>query len=346
MNDADPSDDSRGHLRVLIVGVCFAAVALAVASARSVNTPPRAAAPVERLTVAATAYVGNCSIAVADANEYFAYENLQVTVHAAPTGRDALAAVMEHRADVATVADVPVMFAALAGQPVAIIATIATGTRDHGIVARRDRGVVSPGDLRGRRIGVPIGTSAHFFLDAFLNRQKLSAGEVRPVDTAPDELSTVLASGEVDAIAVWQPFARAAVDRLGSTAVAFHGEGVYDVMYNLATSSDLAVRRQAAFERFLRTIARGADFCQNQPGLAQQIVADAVGLDRSRVEAFWPSYRFRVGLHQALLLALEDQTRWAIRNHLSPAPAGYNFLDHLRLDPLRAAAPASVTVIH
>jgi NitT/TauT family transport system substrate-binding protein len=117
-------------------------------------------------------------------------------------------------------------------------------------------------------------------------------------------------------------------------------------MYNLATSSDLAVRRRAAFERFLRAVVRGADFCRDQAGLAQQLVADAVRLDRSRVEEFWPSYRFAVGLHQALLLALEDETRWAIRNGLSPATADHNFLDHLQLGPLRAAAPASVTVIH
>lgn len=346
MAQSEPDRSRRVHWGVIVIPLCLIAMALTMAYGRTVHGPSGTAGPVERLTVAATPYVGNCSIAVADANGYFASENLEVTVRAAPTGRDALTSVVEHRADVATVADVPVMFAALTGRPVAIIATISTGTKDHGIVARRDRGVASPADLRGLRIGVPLGTSAHFFLDAFLNRQKLSAGDVRIIDAAPDRLSSALAAGDVDAIAIWQPFVRAAADRLGPAAAVFHGEGVYDVMYNLAATSDSAVRRHAAFEKFLRAIVHGADFCRNQPGSAQQLVAGAFGLDPSRVEELWPSYRFHVGLHQALLLALEDQTRWAIRNRLSPAAAGHNYLDHLQLDPLRAVAPASVTVIH
>ena len=54
------------------------------------------------------------SIASALANGYFDVEGLRVAMRFEPTGRDALTAVMERRADVATVADVPIMFAAMA----------------------------------------------------------------------------------------------------------------------------------------------------------------------------------------------------------------------------------------
>ena len=300
---------------------------------------------VEQLTVAVTAYVGNCALAAARSNGYFTDERLAVTLRAFPTGRAALDAALAHRADVATVADVPVMFAALSGEPVAVLATLATGTRDHAVVGRRDHGVTDAARLRGTRIGVPVGTSAHFYLEAFLNRQRLAPSEVTLLDLPPERLSAAVESGEVAAIAIWQPLVAAAADALGSTGVVLEGEGVYDVMYNLAAAKGPVATRRAALERFLRAVVRGGAFCEQQSDAAQQIVARTFALDAARVRALWPFYSFRVGLHQALLLALEDETRWAVRNGLRPAGAGYNFLDHLYPDPLRAVAPASVTLI-
>lgn len=326
--------------------VCLGGLVLAALYVATVQERPQPSVSVAPLTVALTAYVGNCSIAAAAANGDFDAERLRVAVRLEPTGRDALTAVLERRADLATVADVPIMFAALAEKPVSVIATIATGTRDHGIVGARGKGISVPGDLRGKRIALPVGTSAHFFLDAFLNRQKMASGDVTLVDLAPEELTGALATGDVDTIAVWQPFLSAAAESLGDSGSVFYGEGVYDVMYNLAVTRDAASTRPSELARFLRAVARGAQFCRDAPAAAQRAVAQLTGLDRARVEALWPAYSFRVGLHQALLLALEDEARWATTRKLGTAPAVQNFLDHLEFEPLRAAAPASVTVIH
>lgn len=327
--------------------LCLAALTLlGIGHERARRSRTATAAWVEPLTVAATAYVGNCSIAAAHANGYFASERLRVTLRVAPTGRDALAAVLERRADLATVADVPIMFATLAGKPVRVIATISTGAKDHGIVGRRDRGVTTVRDLRGKRVAVPIGTSAHFFLEALLNRERLSPHDVTLLDVAPDRLAGALVSGAVDAIAIWQPFVAAAAESLDRNRSVFHGEAIYDVMYNLVAAGDAAPARGVVFQRFLRAVVRGAEFCRTRPQAAQQVVARTFALDASRVRAIWPSYNFRVGLPQALLLALEDQTRWAIRNGLAAAPHGYNYLDRLHLDPLRAVAPNAMTVVH
>lgn len=305
-----------------------------------------AAAIEERITVAATAYVGNCSIAAADANGYFAAEGLQITIRAAATGKDALAEVMNGQADLATVADVPVMFAVLAQQPVAVIATISTATQDHGIVGRRAAGVGAPADLRGKRIGVPSGTSAHYFLDAFLNSRKIAGEEVRLVNLAPEQLSGALLAGDIDAMAIWQPFVNDGVRRLGASGSVFYGEGVYDVMYNLAGTTRGVAARRGAFERFLKAVTRGTEFCRRNPLEGQKVVASGAGLDAERVKEMWPAYRFRVGLAQALLLALEHETRWAMKNHFRAAPSAPNYLDHLQPGPLEAVAPAAVTVIH
>ncbi|UUZ64709.1 hypothetical protein LP414_22215 [Polaromonas sp. P1(28)-13] len=69
-------------------------------------------------------------------------------------------------------------------------------------------------------------------------------------------------------------------------------------------------------------------------------------LDVAELKALWPQYRFNVTLDQGLLLALEDESRWAIRNKLTDRTDMPNYLNHVYLDALKAVSPTAVTVIH
>jgi NitT/TauT family transport system substrate-binding protein len=64
------------------------------------------------------------------------------------------------------------------------------------------------------------------------------------------------------------------------------------------------------------------------------------------LDELWPTYRFNIALNQSLLLALEDETRWAIKNELTARTDVPNYLNYVYLDGLRAVKPESVTVIH
>ncbi len=59
-------------------------------------------------------------------------------------GRLALQSVLEGRADLATPADTPVMFAIEGGNPVEIVAMLSRSRGEIGIAARRDHGINRP----------------------------------------------------------------------------------------------------------------------------------------------------------------------------------------------------------
>lgn len=301
---------------------------------------------VDTVRIAATAYIGACPILMAQANGYFASEGVAAAIHVEPSGKAALEGALHGRADLATVADVPIMFAAVNGEPVSVVATIATAEKDHGIVGRRDRGIALPASLKGKRIGVPLGTSAHFFLDAFLNRQTLSPTDVSLVSVPPEELAGALARGDVDAVAVWQPFLSSSLAALGSAGVVFHGEAVYDVVYALAGTRDYVTGHSRAVQKVLRAAIRGARFCNETPDLAREHLAKLAPAGAITFKELWPSYRFEVALRQGLLIALEDETRWAMKNELTAETDLPNYLNNVDLEPLRVVAPAAVTVVH
>jgi NitT/TauT family transport system substrate-binding protein len=311
------------------------------------TSPSHPTGPLEQLTIAATTeYPGSCPIFVAQEKGYFAAERLLVTIHPHSSGKAALDSALEGRADLGTVADVPVMFAVMNGQPVSIVATIFSAEKDHGIIGRRDRGITTPASLKGKRIGVTVGTSGHFVLDAFLNRQKLSNTEVQMLNLRPEELSGALKRGEVDAAVTWQPLLGVLREQLGGNGADFYGEGIYDLVFNLAGKRDYIVGNPEKIKKVLRAVIQGARFCKDAPDMAREILAKAMKTDAAKLKEHWPSYRFEVTLHQSLVLALEDETRWAIKNKLPGAAKMPNYLNYLYLDGLLAVSPAAVSVIH
>ena len=331
-----------------IAGLLVTAALLAGGYAWFARTfPSQPAGPLEQLTIATyTEYAGSCPILVAQEKGYFPSEGILAEIQPHTSGKAALEAVLQGKADLGTSADLPIMFAALYGRPVSVVATIFSTETDHGIVGRRDRGIVVPASLKGKRIGVTLGTSGQFLLDAFLNRQKLSSSEVKTLNLKPGELSAALVQGDVDAVATWEPVLSTSLVQLGGNGTIFFGEGVYNVLFNVSGTQDYVIKHPDTMKKFLRALIRGAKFCTEAPDAAREITAKAMKTNVAKLKEFWPSYRFNVVLDQSLILALEDEARWAIKNKLTDRTDMPNYLNHVYLDALRSVTPSAVTIIH
>jgi NitT/TauT family transport system substrate-binding protein len=328
----------------LLVAAAFGAAGYAWIARTS---PSQSAVPLEQVTIAInTEYAGSCPIFVAQDRGYFTSEGIRALIQPHNSGKAALEAALQGQANLGASADLPIMFAAINGRPVSVVATIFSTEKDHGIVGKRDRGIVLPASLKGKRIGVTLGTSGHFMLDAFLNRQKLSPSEVKTLNLKPEELSAALAQGDVDAVATWEPFLGALLAQLGSNAAIFSGEGVYDLVYNVSGTRDFVIQHPDTVKKVLRALVRGARFCGEAPDAARDITAKAMKIDATKLKELWSSYKFNVILDQGLVLALEDQTRWAIKNKLANRTAMPNYLNYVHLDALQSVSPSAVTIIH
>ena len=106
---------------------------------------------------------------------------------------------------------------ATGGKNVMILVTDYSNGNDM-IVAKP--GIKSLQALKGGKIGVEVGVVDHLLLLNGLKKIGLTEKDVTLVPTKTDQTPQVLASGQVDAIAAWQPNSGAALKALpGSTAV-------------------------------------------------------------------------------------------------------------------------------
>ncbi|MEI6872113.1 MAG: ABC transporter substrate-binding protein, partial [Verrucomicrobiota bacterium] len=152
----------------------------------------------QKVTIALVNQPQSTLILVAMKKGYFSDEGLDVQALPQGNGKLALQAMVEGKADFATVAETPIIFSILRGERIFVVANIETSTQNDAILARVDAGIAKPSDLKGKRIGFIPGTTLDFFLDSFLTAQGLTRQEVTPVPLKSEEMLDALLAKKVD----------------------------------------------------------------------------------------------------------------------------------------------------
>jgi len=273
---------------------------------------------------------------------YFAAEGLEVKVIPCVNGRRCLKHLTDGEAQIATAADTPIVFALHAGHRFDVVASFGTTVHDTTLVARADRGIRTPADLAGKRLGVVRGTSAHYFANVFLLINGVPRDAVNVVFIDPNAGIDPLLRGDIDAAALYSPQGPQAVQQLGAKGLVLKTLLPYALMVNLVAQPGLS---QDSLLRVLRATRRGVDLLNSQPARAQALLAARWQTDAKTAAERLDGYDFRLGLSQNLLSTLEAESRWAVREDLVDRGGKPDFLEIMRVEPLRALDPRAVTLI-
>lgn len=284
------------------------------------------------------------SVLIAQKNGYFKRLGLDVVLQKYGSGKACLQAMLEGSADMSTAGDIPIMFSIMADNKVQILATIENTTKNNAIVARRDRGVLAPKDLVGKKIGVTLGTGAEFFLDSFLLFHEIARSQVQFVPVKPVEMVDALLSGRVDAVSTWNPHLARLMTELEGGGLIFYGEEIYTATQNIVTRQQFLSNNRAAVNKVMRALFQATEFIKKSPGVAQKIVGDEIGMELSQLAAVWDIYNFKLRMDQTLLMTLRDEARWAIKNNLVSRTVIPTFYDSLFPEILKEINPSAVTV--
>lgn len=256
-------------------------------------------------------------VPVAEDLGYFAASGVDIEVVPFPTGAAALEALTGGAVDVATGGDVPTAAAALKNPDLRIIAD---GSRwpEGRFVARRSAGINSIEDLQGRKVAVPLGSSAHYFATKFLSEANVDA---ELIQTGPAEIVTAIANGDVDVVAVFQPPLAKVIAALGPDAVELQGDEKYNQHSLYLTNADTLAAREADLSAFLGAVRQAdAPLTERDPA-ALTAVASATGLDEQLISGVVDEFQFTTQLGPELPADLADRARWAQSIGRVPADA-------------------------
>jgi taurine transport system substrate-binding protein len=73
------------------------------------------------------------------------------------------------------------------------------------LIAKADSGIAKVEDLTGKRIAVPVGSTAHYSLMGALTHAGIAEADVTIMNLPADQIAAAWDSGQVDAAFIWEP---------------------------------------------------------------------------------------------------------------------------------------------
>jgi NitT/TauT family transport system substrate-binding protein len=142
----------------------------------------------------------------------------------------------------------------------------------EGLVVRRDRGIETTADLKGRKVGVVPGSTSVYLLHLARLEAGLAAGDLTEVPMKPEDGPDLIASGAVDAISIWPPHVQNAVAKLPEGVGKVIYVPAYTQMSMLVTTPENLLNKREALQRFVRALVRAEEFILEQDAEARELV--------------------------------------------------------------------------
>ncbi|HEX3288023.1 MAG TPA: ABC transporter substrate-binding protein [Mycobacterium sp.] len=233
--------------------------------------------------------------------------------------------------DFAITGNTPPIFGAASNAKIKVVSAYDGSGHGDRILVQADSPIHAVSDLRGKRVAVGKGSSAHGNILAQLDRAGLSQSDVTLVSLQPADALGAFKSRQVDAWAIWDPYTAQAEADIPVRSIA-EATGVTNGA-GFGIASDEALndpKRNAALSDLLVRYAKAAGWANDHPDEWAKSYAAAVGLDpKVAASSQARSLRLPTALSDQLV-GSEQQLAdlFAESKQIADSPKFANWVDH------------------
>ncbi len=305
------------------LSLCLALTSLAIMGCdRRTETNDSSSGQLPRLSVGIQVSPAMTLVMVAKDKGFFDKAGVDVVIKEFTAGKFALQAFLGGSLDVAVCGEVPVTLSTLQGNKFRVITQVVERTINECRVVVRG---ALPSDTpetyfsaKKRKLVTSFGGGPEFFTHEFLKKHAISQDAVELVSQRPEDMPTALASGSVDAIAIFDPFARIAEVMLGKEGRTFADANIYSELYVVAVREEALLSQRGQLLAFLRGLQEAASFIDAHPEESKAILIRYTRLDKSIVDDIWGNFIFRPALNRLFLDCTTAEAEWSVRKGTFP----------------------------
>lgn len=299
----------------------------------------------EKVTIGLGQFEASGLAFIAEELGFFRKRGLDVSLQVYEAGVHSVDALLRNELDIATAGEFVFVRQSSEQSDLRILASIAAADNCY-LVAKKDGPISHPKDLRGKRIATVRGTNSDFFLMTFLWNNGLSPDSVQTLDIKPSASLDALMKDQVDAIVSYGAFFLECQKSLGEKALVWPVQEGQEYYFLALSRENLIKSRPLTIERFLAALADAETFQKEKSAEARKIIGRYLKVDDSYLAAALPRTRLTLRLDQGLLILMEEEAKWALRNQLIDNKQVPNYFHSIYLDGLEKVKPEAVTVIH
>lgn len=281
---------------------------------------------------------------IAKEQRYFEQVGLDVEIVPFTAGKLAADALSKDKVDIVTCADFVFVKKSFLENDLRVLGAVGASNTIW-MTAHKSKGIITPGDLKGKRIGVTMGSSGEYFLGRFLASHALEFQDVHTVDMAPPKIVESMLDRSIDAAFTWNPNIYHTQQKLQDGTISFEGQGGQLFYFILLTKEGWLEAYLEHSERLIQALELAEKWIGNHTEEAFQILSETFQVDRSYLEATWEPQRTKIFFPQALLVAMNGEKRWLVRKRLVSANTSPNLKEFLSPGPMKKVKPHAVTVI-
>ncbi len=242
---------------------------------------------------------------VAQEQGYFAEEGLEIEVIETIAGKLNMDAIIAKDADLGFLVESNIAFIGFQkNHDIRVIASLLKRSGDS-ILARQDKNISKPADLKGKKIGYFPATTSHMFLARFLDKHNISWDEIEPVMLPAPSLQAGIIAGGIDAISIWNPWnynSKTTINKQGVKTLNFNNTGFYPSQVILGTSQTVIDNKSHQLHKFMRAIKKAEIYCDNNFEKAQKLLSDKSGIELNILKLMWDiEYKPNISIDDDLL---------------------------------------------
>jgi len=162
------------------------------------------------------------------------------------------------------------------------------GAYSQGLVTRKDSGIKTPADLRGKRVGLFKETTAQFGLMMILRQHGLHPNQLTLLDMPPEEQLMALENRKIDAAMTWEPWIKRMIHEADGRIVTTEGNvGVYTNVDGYSVRRQWLRDHRETAKRFLRALLMANNVVQKDPTIAIHVWARELGIKEAWAQAIY-----------------------------------------------------------
>ncbi|MFO0761330.1 MAG: ABC transporter substrate-binding protein [Byssovorax sp.] len=282
---------------------------------------------------------------IAKAKKYFEDEGLDVSIDRTKVATDVAQNVNARTVPMGITFDFAIAFQAAKEAHFKVLGQVARADLPVSVFARKDRRIVGPSDLKGKRVAVQPFPNSHYYLSLYLAKHKLKESDVTVVEKTYEQVSGGLIHGDfdvvVDCIATLRGGGWNLMNTPGLDLVDLSEDGMCPIRLGLIAGDEAMKNDPEAIEGVTRALSRAAAYLDKNREKAEAEIAESLAIEASRVHKLTGPLRYGLAFDADFVSALEAESKWFRESH-SDVTGGPSLASVLDPDLLRDMEPGAV----
>ena len=220
--------------------------------------------------------------------DQFVPEGYRVEVTPFETPTECKSAVVTKSVDFGAFGIAAGILGAAAGEPVVVIAS--TCNRGMAIIAKKDSGIASIRDLKGKRVAVFPGTTQEVFFLERLRMEGMTIRDVEPVRVSFSEMHIALSRGDIDAYVGAEPGPGVSLSSgVGSLVEYPYSTAMGSLNMVFGTHRDVITEKPDLVRVMMGIHQRATDFASSNKDAMVAMASSKLGQKKEAIEASVPN---------------------------------------------------------